>query len=239
VQLADQVELDCEGSMHLNGHSQQPAQEQRPAKPVQIEVVRVQAGASALFRILSPSYGGLFTHFKGRSKYCPGEDFCLLHKMDRIWKGYCAAEWWLEKEKVWRPCVLEITESLELDMRGKFGRGQVWEVYREQRTSKKAPQVMGKLHETVDVSRLRPPFDVVPVLRALYHSDVIDLSKKNPCAPRLLAEDVSDDPPAILASKPVQAMDPAEYEARRKQLDDLFNKNRTTPHERRKTLNGK
>ena len=225
--------------MTLNGHDHSPAGGPPPAKPIQIEVVRVEAGAAILFRTLSQSYGGLFTHYKGKSRYCPGEDFCQLHKMDRIWKGYCAAEWWLEKECVWRPCVLEITESLELDMRAHFNRGQVWEIYREQKTSKKAPQVCGKLHETLDGKRLRPAFDIVPVLRALYHVDAVDLTKRNPCAPRLLAEDVKDDPPAILATRSVEEMDPAEYAAKRKQLNELFQRNKTTPTERRKTLNGR
>lgn len=225
--------------MQLNGHSQREPAEQIAGKPIEVEVARIDPGSSHIFRILSASYGGLFTHYKGFSRYCPGEDFCELHRLERIWKGYAAAEWWLERERVWRPCVLEITECLELDMRGRFGRGQVWEVFKGQRTKRKSPKLEGKLHETVDSALLQPAFDIMPVLRKLYHVDAVDLSKKSPCAARVLAHDVPGDPPAIMAAKPQATMDPAEYEARRKQLDDLFNRNRTTPHERRKTLNGK
>lgn len=223
-----------EGSMQLTGNCQSPAGDGSPAKVVQIEVVRVEAGASEIFRILSPKYGGLFTHYKARSRYCPGEDFCQLHRLDRVWKGYCAAEWWLRKEKAWRPCVLEITESLELDMRDFFTRGQIWEIWKEQKTSKKAPQVNGKMQELCDVNRLRPDFDYRPVLQALYHVDAVDLSKKNPCAARILMQDSHEEPPAFLGLKESKPITEAEWEAMKKKHEDLFRRDKKSPTDRKK-----
>jgi hypothetical protein len=225
--------------MQLNGHSHKPAGETSPAKAVQIEVMRVESGASEIFRMLSPKYGGLFTHYKGKSRYCPGEDLCQLHRMDRVWKGYCAAEWWLRKERAWRPCVLEITESLELDMRDVFARGQVWEIWKEQKTTKKAPAVMGKMQELCDVKRLRPDFDYRPVLKALYHVDVIDLTKRNPMAPRLLMEDSHEEPPAFLQPPQEQSMTEDEYQDYLNKLRDDLGRQRRSPTERQKLYRGK
>ena len=46
--------------------------------------------------------------------------------MGKSGKGYAHAEIYSRAIKAWNPVVLEITEHLELDLRGQYARGQVW-----------------------------------------------------------------------------------------------------------------
>ena len=98
-----------------------------------VRVHRIDGNTSQFVRMLSTDYKGLFTHYyQKRSHYCVGET-CRIptHASDRVWKGYVPAELLLQgKRPVWVPICLEISENLELDFRGVYERGQLWELFK-------------------------------------------------------------------------------------------------------------
>lgn len=170
---------------------------QVPAGPSAVRVQRVEQGTSILCRMLSDSIGGVFTHHvRDRSHYCAGDE-CdrSMHRSSAVWKGYVAAEVFRKACGDWLPVVLEITESLELDMRGVYARGQVWEVSREKETSKKKKPLVGRLVRVDQADKLRAAFDVRLVLYHLFHVTQIDLSARNPLPPRLVLEPTPDENP--------------------------------------------
>ena len=187
---------------HVNGH-QETAPPIKAPQAVAIRVFRIEKGTSQRVRMLSPSYGGVFTHYhRGRSQYCTGRDCpSPVHKVDRVWKGYVSAQVWNDASRNWFPVCLEITESLELTFRGVYARGQVWELWREQGPRGKELPVSGKLEEERDEHTTPKPFDIVPCLRALFHIDSIDLSSLNPLPPRVIVDVCNDDGPEALKPK--------------------------------------
>lgn len=211
---------------HANGHYKQTT---TPANKRVLKCLDIDLADVHTVMLLSDSYGGLFTHFKRSTQLCRGKD-CPAHLHnygEPTWKGYAPI---LAKDpagKVWIPFVLELTENLERDMRGIFQRGQQWEIWRLKERKKTGP-VQGKLlDEEIDPSLLPPPFDVLPVVRALYHASIIDLTHKNPLPARVVVEDVPFS--AFLAnhSGPL----PQEPDDDPGQIDDYANiiKNRKRP----------
>lgn len=199
-----------------NGHTngKHPASEYDATKPVYaLRVFRVEPGMQICVRLLASEIRGVMTHYhRGRSQVCLGDD-CppAMHRDKQFWKGYIASEWYDKKLKLWFPTVLEVTECLELDMRGIIERGQVWELFRHAEAKKGEP-VRGALHETLDASRLREPFDILPVLRTLFHClGAFPMPVKNPLPPRVLIQPASDDPPRVIAEQEASAT-PAEYD---------------------------
>ena len=140
-----------------------------------MKTLRVHSGDNIIVRTLSPLYFGFLTHWcKKRSKLCfykecPGE----IHKCDMAWKGYASVEQWFPGNAAWFPASLEITESLELDMRDLYARGQVWEIWKTLSDRGESEPVRGKMHESHPEETLPAEYDVFPVIRALYH--VVDL----------------------------------------------------------------
>lgn len=190
-----------------NGHA--PSGAAKPAKKiaVQLEVFRVALGQTCHVRMLSPNYGGLFTHWhKGQSRYCFGKT-CnpAVHREDMVWKGYTAAQLWIPPEPgrkgCWKPVVLEITESLELDLRGQYQRGQIWELYRVKMERKDHPPTQGLLLEEHAPESFAPDFEIRHVLMNLYHTQTIDLGHKNPMPPRSFAETEEAPPPEKLQTE--------------------------------------
>lgn len=184
---------------------------------VRVKVERVELNDSKIVRCLSDTIGGCFTHyFRGRSQFCHGKD-CnpLMHKTDATWKGYIAAEWYIEQLAAWRPIVMEITEHAELDMRGLYRRGQIWNFYRPSDASKKNPPTFAALLEERSPESMPPAFDILPVLQTLYHTMNIDLGVLNPLPPRVLLYDSADPPPEFLREK-VEQQQAAQAEQARK-----------------------
>lgn len=218
---------------HANGAPTSNGQpESKPAGRV-LRVFRVEPGTTCIARTLSDQYGGLFTHYvRGRSHLCIGED-CqpLIHKTDRYWKGYAAVEIWEQARRVWTPWCLEITEHLELDLRGLFRRGQVWEFWRDGQTGKKATACQAKLLEERDPEKFPKAFDFVPVLKHLYHVPAINLQAKNPLPPRVIVEESEGDGPAIYETfgKPAPAFEGSAQEAWQR----YQNEKKKTPTERK------
>jgi hypothetical protein len=170
-----------------------------------LRILRIAKETQWIVRMLPRQYGGLFVHYKGRSIYCPGPDECQNHKLDRCWKGYCACESWDRVDSLWIPWVLEITESLELDFRGKFDAGQVWLLSREaDRVRKKPSPVVGRLLEERDPATFPAPFDIRPVLMHFYHTNSVQLNQKNPLPERTILLPSKGLPPVFPSQKSEQ-----------------------------------
>ena len=168
---------------------------------VRLEVLRVRSGHSAIVRFLSERYVGFKTHWKKPRSQCCYGDACPpdRHKCDVTWKGYCAGEEWKPALELWVPYVLEISENLELDFRGVFGRGQTWEIWKERTVKGESEPVQGKLLESLDPATLPKEFDFLPVVCALYHVNILPAFCANPQAPRVFLEPSKGAPPAIFA----------------------------------------
>lgn len=179
-----------------------------------VSVFRIDEGSCCFVRLLSEQYVGCFTHYyRGASRYCAGKE-CrdVMHKStDKTWKGYAAVEIH-EAGTTWVPFVLELSECLELDMRGRFRRGQVWKILRDQGDGRKPMPMRGILHEDRDPDSFPPAFDIRPVILRLYHVEKIDLSVKNPMPPRIVLGKSQDAPPAPekAAASPEWKLTPAE-----------------------------
>jgi hypothetical protein len=171
-----------------------------------LRVLRVDPGQVIHLRTLSGDYGGLLTHFlRGRSHYCPGEEcFPSNHKSETYWKGYAPVEAWDRAASLWIPWVLEITERLELDLRGSFCRAQTWKVSRLPQTGKAKTPVIAELIEENRPDSVPPAFDVVPVLLTLYHVARIRLDVKNPLPPRTLLPPSQGAPPPGFGERRVE-----------------------------------
>lgn len=168
-----------------------------------LRIVGIKEDEVRHVRMLGRDYGGCMTHWaRGRTVWCEG-DACKLpaHRTGGNWKGYTCAEVWDEKHKVWAPIAFEITESLELDFRGRFQRGQVWRCERIKVDPKKHPPVRGFLEETADERELVEPFDILPCVRSAYHAMDLVLNVKNPLPPRVIVSARPGKAPASLAQE--------------------------------------
>lgn len=174
-------------------------------------------------------------YFRGRSRLCGGDECdAALHKSDRVWKGYAAVELYIQERKKWSPVVLEITENLELDFRGMYTRGQVWELWADPKVKNKNSPVYGKFMEQREESTFPAAFDYVPCLRAMYHVDRIDLSILNPCPPRVIVSDSDGEAPEVL--KPI-VRETAEYDSpEMMKLREKMNKAYKSPTEKRREV---
>ncbi len=186
----------------INGH----AAETPPAAKPQIYTIRlfrVPAGGTVFVIPLTDSYGGLFTHYtKQGSALCTGND-CRhrLHGITRTWKGYAPAILHISGTK-YMPVCLELTENLELDLRGVWARGQKWEIFRDHEGKGARSPVEGKLHDDQVVIDLPKPFDIIPCLRAIYHVDHIELNHANPMPPRVYVPAAEAPMPDVMEKKP-------------------------------------
>lgn len=183
-----------------------------------LDVFRVDAGSNHFIRTLEASYGGLFTHYvgraNGRSHYCPDAHCSCQHsKLDRVWKGYTSVEVWDPKNAHWFPAILEITEALEVCFRGRFDRGQVWELSRRAPDKeKKSYPVVGRFVEDLKEEHLPSKLDYRPVLMRLYHApDGVQTHHKNPMPMPELVEPSKGKPPTGFVPN-VQASNPERNE---------------------------
>lgn len=176
-----------------------------------LRVFRLKPGERCTVRTLSESYGGLFTHFvRGRSVYCdPTNCNPANHRTGRFWKGYAAAEVWMKPEGLYVPVVLELTEALELDVRGRWKRGQLWELSREKQVGRRHPPIVGVLLGDAP-GPLPPAFDCFDVLTHLYHADGIQLEEENPMPPRVMVKASVGAPPPAAPKNGTHAPDPGE-----------------------------
>jgi hypothetical protein len=140
---------------------------------------------------------GLWVHwYQGRSVYCPGAEQCpaSVHRRKRLWKGYAAVYLWDPKRALWLPRVLEVTESLGDHLRDREMRGEVWVLGRKDPKARTSA-VIGRQLQTRDVSTLRPPFDIRPVLARVFSCDLVVLDADHPRPPVVMLEPARDTPP--------------------------------------------
>lgn len=201
-----------------NGHAiESPERFSIPSRPTvppasamrALRVLSVAQGTTYHVQFLADDYGGCLTHYKKKSHYCKGNDCpAWLHNCgDTTWKGYAAVVVWNAAKKVWMPWVLEITESLELDLRSIVRRGQIWELWRNAAGKRSSPAEGKLLEEDRDPAGVPAAFSVVSVVRQLYHFTAIDLSQRNPMPPRTLVADIEGEGPAVLQRGPELPVD--------------------------------
>lgn len=174
---------------------------------VDVRILRFKPEQRLWVRTLASSYCGLFTHWhKGRGHYCAGADECPRHREALVWKGYTPVEWWEQATHLWIPAVLEITESLDGDMKPKFRRGQVWEIGKGKPERKgQVPALRGALQEQGDAAGWPEPFSIKPILVRVYHVIDLRLDKDNPIPFRVM---MPPSQPAPRADQVAKALEP-------------------------------
>ncbi len=202
-----------------------------------MKTLRVHSGDNIIIRTLSPAYFGFLTHWvKKRSKLCQYKECPAdVHKCDVAWKGYASVEQWFPGNEAWFPAALEITESLELDMRDLYGRGQLWEIWKTLSARLESEPVRGKMHESHLEETLPSEYDIFPVIKSLYHVVELPPRVKSHVPQRILVQPSVGPKPAVL-EKPVTEKSThsfAEEMERRKRLKELNDKQKT-PQEKKK-----
>lgn len=167
-----------------------------PVHPVR--VLRLDPGQEFFVRTLGATIGGVNTHrVKGFSEYCLGPKSCppIMHGTKVFWKGYFACDVWMPEKKLYRPHVCEFTESAELDIRGFYCRGLMLRVWKRPAKAREKPPLQVEIIELLEEEQVPGEFDIVPVLRIMYHVQEIRLDVKNHCPDRVVLEDASGAPP--------------------------------------------
>jgi hypothetical protein len=164
-----------------------------------LRVFRLKDGARHKVLMLSTWDGnGIITHFvKRRSVYCTGRDSCKDHRQAASWRGYVHALVWHPAENQWVPVAFEVTERLELEMRGVYSRGQVWEVFRPSSAKGERQAVQGRVIETRPAAELPREIDIRPVLCTLYHETEVELTIPNPLPAKIIVELETLAPPVV------------------------------------------
>lgn len=164
-----------------------------------VRVLRLEQEEEFLVRVLSTSYSGLMGHYVAkRTEYCSGPQRCprSLHQRPTLWKGYFAGELWCPRRKLWFPTVVELTEGAELDVRGRFARGQTWRLWKPKKVDDKNPPLCCDLHEQCDPASVSRPFDVLPVIASLYHVASVQLGIDNPMPPKTIVAPIAGAAPS-------------------------------------------
>ncbi len=90
-----------------------------------------------------------------------------------------------------------------MDLRGIAERGHVWDVTRPPRRKGKRSSLTAHYVETRDPEKLRLPFDVVPILRTVFHVEALELNALNPLPARTVlepsVEELAADAPEVVA----------------------------------------
>jgi len=171
-------------------------------------------------------YEGCMVHYKGGNVYCPGEDDCpaSMHREQLLWKGYTAVDLWDKSLNHYLPMVLEVSESLEHQLRGRNLRGEVWVLQRKGHRNKK--QITGDYTERRDSKSIRPAFDVLPIVRTLYHCSTLCLGLDNPVPSPTMLEAYLGAPPSIAfpdaGEEENKKIDPATREKLREEMRTAF-----------------
>ena len=142
---------------------------------------------------------GLNTHWHGgRSFPCRGVDDCPapIHKARSVWKGYAPVETWDQAAGLWRPRVLEVTEVLEEQLRGRELRGEVWLLWRTDCGRRSSP-IHAAYVETRSAQDHGRSFDISPPLLRFYHVPAILLGVPNPLPSKIMLPAVARPGPRI------------------------------------------
>lgn len=166
-----------------------------PPRPVR--VVRVDQEKVLLVRFLA-GWQACKMHYRptGKEKYYPCQnDQCPTdwHRCKPLWRGWAPVELWEEATQLWWPMALEVTESLEEQLRGKQLRGQTWGLSRPKVKKEGNPVVAALVAEGGDFRR---PFDVTSLLLRIYRCEKIHWGYANPMPPKLMLEPTEEGLPA-------------------------------------------
>lgn len=165
---------------------------------------------------------GILTHWhQGRSTGCPGAAKCppSVHRGRTIWKGYAPVRAWSASAEKWLPAVLEITECLEEQLRGRRLVGEMWHLVRAT-GAKKSAQVSGVYYATRDEPGLVQGFDILPVVQRLYHSTDLEIGVPNPLPKKVSVVEVACEGPRI-ADEEIPHLAGVPTEAQREALRKL------------------
>jgi len=189
-----------------------------PENPkVRIEVFTIALGVPYHVRMLSGEVSGLFFHWKrGGGTYCdPGTCCTEVPRPGRTWLGFVAAEVYDRLAKLWRPTCFPISERLELDLRHRYRRGQTWLIEQGKPIDKKNQPVRGKLVDEANPTSFPAAFQILPVIRTIYHAPHAELGQKNPMPDIVLVEASNAPPPKglVTSDEPIQRMSAEEHRA--------------------------
>jgi hypothetical protein len=170
-----------------------------------VKLLRCEEGQSFILRFLTEKYGGMFTHWTGtRSVRCWSSGCEPCRKRNRqIWKGYIGVEEWIASTRSWKPHVLEISEHLELRLRGRNLKGEVFKVSRAKKASgtKKPTAVEGEYLRTMSDIVLRDDVLVSVILQWVYGPGEYPLDEDNPLPAKLFLDHKRDEPPPADAAQ--------------------------------------
>lgn len=197
--------------------------------PVRVRLLRLEPGQSATVLCLSDPVGperdrpgGTFGHWtKGRWQPCvPADCQPAVHATPRYWRGYLAAFVFDKPAKRWTPCVLEVSESLELDMRGRYQPGQLWEISRGKQVGKKKPPYVGRLCPKQGQLEKTTPFNIVPIVENFYHVAGLDLRQCSDQPDRVYLHSVAAEGSMRDPAEPTESerATPAQVEALKRRL---------------------
>jgi hypothetical protein len=182
-------------------------------------------------------YQGLDTHRKGRDTIpCdgPGECSHCKHKSGIIWKGYAPIHAWDQTSRLWHPFVLELTESLEEELRGRDLRGEVWSLWRCGKGLPNDP-VTGLFAERRRENDVSPAFDIVPVLLRMYHVSSLRLGRPNSMPPKICLEAVAAPAPK-LPDGVAELVEPQASEEKKKSFAEMRREHDEKMRRRQQTI---
>lgn len=140
---------------------------------------------------------GLLTHWaSGRSQACPGAGKCPpnFHRSRTVWKGYAPVRRWQPVQAAWCAAVLEVTEALEEQLRGRELCGEMWHLMRSL-NGKKSGAVGGIFYSRRTEAALLKNFDVVAPIQRLYHTLDLEFGAVNALPAKILEVPVTCDGP--------------------------------------------
>ncbi len=173
---------------------------------------------------------GLLTHWtSGRSHACPGVSKCpvTIHRGRTVWKGYSPVRKWNPVQSTWTAAVLEITEALEEQLRGRELIGEMWHLMRSSHT-KKSAQVTGVFYARRLEEALLKPFDIIAPLQRLYHTTELELGATNQLPAKIMVEPVVCQGPTIF-EQTMPREQPAPTAAQREALRKLSGRMQAQP----------
>lgn len=92
---------------------------------------------------------------------CSGARECspAVHRLRTVWQGYAPADYWCDHDRVWKPCVCQITPNWYQAMRAVKVRGSVWKVERVENDCATL-EIMAALVRKDDPAKLRSDINV-------------------------------------------------------------------------------
>ena len=136
-----------------------------------------------------------------------------------IWKGYLSAVQYHRDIKKWVPVVLEVTERLEQDLRGRVARGQLWKISRGPKDGNKRIPLRGVMGQQQRPEMTPVAIDVYPKLRNdIFRNQEVTLDQENPLPDLVVVVPLELPPPG-------EQTEPAAPESRKRFSDFMGERN--------------